>query len=69
MLDCRAFSQPNRGDRLEEREQRTAEESRLLSGDDRDAPWIAQSGCRGQCIGRRAAGSVGSPAKNSARRG
>ena len=55
MLGRHPLGQANRRDRLQQREERAAEESRLLAGDDRDAQRIAQPRGRGERIRRRAA--------------
>ena len=53
-----ALRQPDRRDRLEQREHRPAEQRRLLAGDDRDGVRIAQLRGRRQRLGRRAAAAL-----------
>ncbi len=55
MLGAEAFHELDRGERLEQREQRAAEQSRLLAGDDGDRLRIAQPCRRLDGLRRRAA--------------
>ena len=54
----RPVGQPDGRDRLEQGEQRTAEERRLLTGHHRDGPRIAKLGGCGDRFGWRAAGAA-----------
>lgn len=54
VLPLDAGSEPDRGDRLEQREERAAEEPRLLARHNRDGARVGERGCRLDRLGRRA---------------